>query len=304
MREASEMRGIMVPIATPLTDTEDVDQAAMRRLTRYILDGGVTGIFVMGSCGEFVRMNADKWQKAVDAVMEETAGGAPVFVGISDAGTRLVREKARRAEAAGADAVVATPPYYFAVSQEEMVDFFGEVAAATRVPLILYNIPKTTHATIAVETVFEMSEVDGVLGIKDSSGDVDALRRMLARFRDRKDFLVYVGDESAMLTGFSEGADGGVPSTANVAPRLLADLFEAADAGRAEEAKSCFDALVQLRDVFNGCTDNGMGWLIGRKASLELMGICPGRCAAPAVRLTAEKRDELRQALRRQGLID
>jgi len=155
MVDITDLKGIVVPIITPLTEDERVDEKGLRKLIGHVLGGGVHGIFVMGTSGEFARLDLSEWKAAVEVAINEVRRRVPVYVGISDAGYRLVKKKADLAQSMNADVVVATPPYYFPVRQGEIYTFYKELASNISSPLMLYNIPSTTGVSIELETVIK-----------------------------------------------------------------------------------------------------------------------------------------------------
>jgi 4-hydroxy-tetrahydrodipicolinate synthase len=257
----------------------------------------------MGTSGEFARLDLGEWKAAVEVTIDEVRRKVPIYVGISDAGCRLVSKKADLAQSMNADVLVATPPYYFPVKQGEIYTFYKEIASNTSSPLMLYNIPSTTGVSIELETLIKLSKIKGIVGIKDSSGDIEALRKILSHFRGNDDFRVFVGEESIMMPGIREGSHGGVPSLGNVAPKLLVDLYEAAKGGLVEKAKKLEGAIFDINGVLNRCTDSWLAWLIGRKAALEIMGICRGKATAPSSALPEEALKKIEDKLREHGLI-
>ena len=303
MTVATDLKGIVVPIMTPLTAEERVDEIGLRRLINHILSGGVHGIFVMGTSGEFARLGLSEWETAIGVTVDEVSRRVPVYVGIADAGANLVKNKAYLAHAMHADVLVATPPYYFPVTQEEVYLFYKEVAAEIALPLVLYNIPSTTGVSIDLSTLIRLSDVDGIFGVKDSSGDLEALRNTLAHFNRNEDFRIFVGEETIILPGISEGAHGGVPSLGNVTPRLFVDLYESATEGRGEEAKRLEEIVFDLNNVLNRCSDSWLAPLIGRKTALKIMEICSSRVTAPSSPLPDEIVKKIEDKLREKNFI-
>ena len=235
-----------MPIVTPLREDETVDPVGMHKVIEYILAGGVHGVFVMGSTGEFARMPKKEWEKAVDSAVEATAGRAPVYVGVSAPGARQALARARTAKARGADAVVLSPGFYFPVSQEEIHALYT-AASECGLPVFAYNIPVYTHVTIAPETYGRLVEAGAVAGIKDSSGDAHLIQEYLDAGKGFRNLSVLIGSESIMRQAFFAGASGSVPSLANLFPLLLVEIYDAATRG----SGSAFGALCDVVNEIN-----------------------------------------------------
>jgi 4-hydroxy-tetrahydrodipicolinate synthase len=291
MLDPMSLSGIVPPLATPLTDDERLDEAGLRRLVDYVLKGGVGALFVMGSTGEFACLPADTRRRAIEVVVEQTAGRVPVLAGCSDAATAMSVARARDAQAVGADALVATLPYYFKPSPAEMVVHMRAIAEATDLPLILYNIPSTTKGFLAADTVVELSDHPKIIGVKDSSEDFNNFQKLLAAFRDRPDFRVFQGSEAQAGVSLLWGANGAVLGIANLLPELCVALYNAARAGNiAETIRLQRDISFADRIRFHP----GSSPLGGLKAGLELVGVCGPRLTSPIPLVT----DSARQAIR------
>ncbi|MGQ9630536.1 MAG: dihydrodipicolinate synthase family protein [bacterium] len=302
MWDVCDFKGIVVPLLTPMNETGNVDVDGMRKLVRYVLAGGVHGLFVMGTTGEFPRLSVGERIKAVRTVIEEAKGKVPVYVGVSDTGTQKVLEHIRIAEELGADVLVATPPFYFPPTQEEIELFYKQIASETDLSILIYDIPSTTGVHVDADTVEELSEVEGIVGIKDSSGDPESLNALLTRFRGREDFKVFVGEENLMGEGLLRGAQGAVPSTGNIAPSLFVRLYEAARAGREDEVWRHQDEISDLHEI-DRCSNSRLSFVAGRKVALNLMGICKMWVSQPFSPLGEEAFENIRRILEKHNLL-
>jgi dihydrodipicolinate synthase/N-acetylneuraminate lyase len=297
MISPDSLKGIIVPIVTPLDDHEQLDTRGMRKLIRHILDGGAHGIFCLGTTGELARLEEDTIRNVISVTTEEVAGKVPVFVGVSDCGTRKVLRNMREAEKLGADALVVTLPYYFPVrGASEQFAFFEEILEGAGSPLVLYNMPATIGASIEVPVVEALAQKPNVLGIKDSSGDIGYLRRLL-HVRAKGTLCVLVGDERIASAGMAMGACGVVPSLANVFPRLLVGLYEACLRNDAKEAAALQSRIDGINDSLNGCTASWLSSVCWKKKALQMMGICGDTLTAPSLRLPKETETAIQTAL-------
>jgi dihydrodipicolinate synthase/N-acetylneuraminate lyase len=282
--DVAKLEGIVVPMVTPLNDDETVDYPSLRKLVNYIIDGGVQALFPMGTTGEFARLTWRDRCRIIEMTVRETQKRVPVIAGISDSGLHQVLENLKVAEAAGADAVAVTPPYYYPTySDDEIIAFYREVAAHSSLPLILYNIPVTCGSMISIAAIQQiLFRCENVIGIKDSSGDISYLAEILNLYRNRPEVRIFVGDEALGLEGLSEGAHGLVASLANVFPRIFVALYEAVKAGELQKAASV-NAQIREMNQLNRFSRSWMSAITWRKAALAQMGICREQVTRPYI---------------------
>lgn len=264
--------GIIVPLLTPVDANEDIQFEQLAKLVEHVIEGGVDGIFVMGTSGEVGRFTMEERMQIIRAVAEQVNGRVAVYAGVSDCGTRMVKKHITNAYLAGADAVVSTLPYYFPTTHEmEMVDFFRDIADFSPLPVIVYNIPVAVGVSIPCRVIDQLYTHPNIVAIKDSSADAVLLEKMLVRYQSET-FSVLVGDESLLQFGFEKGVDGCIPSLANPFPRVLAALYRAAEDGDKERlAKMC--GVVNQFNQFNKYCDSWMSPNIWRKTALSMMGV-------------------------------
>ncbi len=275
--------GVITPLLTPIHPDESVNYQEMKALIDYVIAGGVDAIFIMGSTGEFARFDEDTRGKIISQCIQDVAGRVLVYAGVADTGLRSVLRNVKHAEQAGADVLVVTLPYYYPIyNDDEAYSFFSSVAAATKLPIMLYNIPSTCGANISIEVVEQLLHIDNIIGIKDSSGDLNNIHQLLTLKNRGRDFAVTVGDESLCYEGLWAGADGIVPSLSNPYPKLLAELYRSAvtkDEIRLKELCSIMDDMNQL----NRYSNTWMSPNVWRKKALAHLGICSEYCTKPYV---------------------
>lgn len=296
MFDRDSLKGIIPPIATPLTSAEEVDVQGMRNLVNYVLDAGAHGIFVLGSTGEFPFLTDRERARAVEAAVEAVNGRAPVIAGISEISTKKAIENCRAAQKAGADFVVATAPYFGRMQQEWVYEHVRAIAGETGARVMLYNVPQII-GDITPETVARLALLENVVGMKDSA-DLMHIQDVIFRTHGR-DFRMLVGMEYFLVAGLLVGAHGGTPSPANIYPRLYVEMYATTVAGKTEEALALQERanrFVEVLDVFPS-------WMSTVKAALHLMGICGPTPAAPLPPLTADETDLLKAHLKRNGLL-
>src|SRR5918911_3344065 len=182
--QPAELRGIFVPMLTPLDADERVDESSLRRLVDFLIDAGVHGIWSMGTTGEFAALPEAERARGVEATIEQVAGRVPVIANIGDSSTGLALRHARHAVEAGADALALTPPHYYPHSMDEMLIHFRTVKEAhPDLPLLVYNIPQTVKVKMTLPTTLQLAREGTVQGIKDSQNDLRWFRMLATSIR-------------------------------------------------------------------------------------------------------------------------
>lgn len=281
--------GIIVPLLTPLHQDETVNFDQLETLVDYVISGGVNAILAMGSTGEFARFTPETRAEIIARIVARSAGRVPVYAGVGDTGLKGVLRNVEAAVRAGAGAIAATLPYYYPIrTDEEAVSYYRAVAAASPVPVMLYNIPSTCGASLGLGAIERLFDEERIIGIKDSGGDLERLLEEIRRFKGRgKPFSVVVGSEELSLAGMKAGADGIVPSMANPFPELFRALYAAAraeDWGKAEEYAGIVDEFNRL----NGYSGSWMAANVWRKRALHHLRLASDVCTAPYVPVDAE----------------
>jgi len=281
--------GLVVPLVTPM-DLPGVPSAASATpLLRAMADAGVRRLMLLGSNGEGPLVRADRVPGYVAGMVKrwrDLVDGGVVLVNVTAAGTDEVRERAGRVVDSGADALVLSPPTYFRHRPDEVVAHYAALAGCG-LPVVVYNAPK--YATPLTESIVDgLVALPHVVGVKDSSGDPAVLGYLVEAARRRPDFTVSQGDELGLAAALRAGAGGIVPGTANLAPRLAADLVAAHDSGDGAEA----DRLQELNTRLTALHAVRPG-VPAVKALLARWGLCPPHTAPPLAPCTPSETDEL-----------
>ena len=271
------LSGVVPPVLSPLGASGDVDEAALAGLCEHILGGGGTGLFVLGGCGEGAWLTPAQRSAVVRAAAKASAGRAPVLAGVMLPATGPTLEAARRAKDDGADALVAGSPYYFAVGEEAQRRHIERLLEEVELPVLLYNIPPSTHHTLSPELVAGLARERRVIGIKDSAGDLDAFARFVGVKESRPDFRVLQGHEKVMARSLQLGGDGLVPGLGNVVPGVFAALIRAVRAGDDAEAERLQQ---QIDDV--GTLHQEGHWLPALKTACATVGGISWESAYPS----------------------
>jgi len=291
------LRGVIVPIVTPLRDGETLDPEGLERLLEHVLSGGVRGVFVLGTTGEAASLPHRLREELVRRVCRLVSGRVPVLAGITDTVFEESVKLARAAAEAGAQALVTAPPYYFPAGQPELLEYLGHLLPRLPLPLFLYNIPRLTKVAFEPSTVAGAAAMPGVAGIKDSSEDMPYFVRLRDALRDRPDFALLVGSEVLLGESILGGAHGGVLGGANLFPRLYVDLYEAAAAKDLARTRALTEKVMKVAAAIYGAGRHGSSWLKGLKCALSLKGICGDYMLEPFHRFREEERRKIREGL-------
>ena len=229
-------RGVAPALVTPFTASDEIDEAAFRRLIDVQIDGGVSGLVVLGTTGENPTVTHDERRRLVDVAIDQADGRVPVVIGTGTNNTDESIAFSREAVDAGADGLLVVGPYYNKPSQAGFIAHVKAIAADTGAPIILYNVPGRTSFNIQPQTVLHLAtEVDAVVGVKEASGDLAQITDILAGRPDG--FAVYAGDDEMTLPMTALGGDGVVSVISNAAPQAFCAMVDAALSGDIETAR-------------------------------------------------------------------
>ena len=275
-------RGVVVPMITPFTPSGAIDEPAVGRIVDHLIGGGVGGIFPLGTTGEAASIHVDDRRALVAATVKHVNGRAIVYAGIPSNCFRESIEAAGAYKQLGADALVAHMPSYYPLSDADIEAYFQRLADGVPLPLVLYNIPVTTHHSIALDSLDRLRQHGNIVAIKDSSGDRTRLTEMLKRTGGRDGFPVLLGSSGTFTHGLKLGGVGLVPSGAHLVPDKYQAMYEAAMAQKwddVERLQSETDAAIA--PYIKGHTlSEGLAIL---KALMEKKGLC-GRTMLPPIR--------------------
>lgn len=296
-------KGIIPPLVTPLADQDVLDVAALERLIEHVLGGGVQGLFLLGTTGEGPSLSHRLQRELVEQATRLVRGRAPVLVGVSDTSPAESLALARHACEQGADAVVLAPPYYFPISQGDLLRYVVEFAAQSPLPVVLYNMPSHTKTAFSLETVRQLiQDAPNVVGVKDSSGQMLYFQQLLVLARERPGFTVLMGPEELLAPAVLMGGDGGVCGGANLLPALYTELYEAAVTGDLREVHRLQQQVLRLSSRLYEVGHPPTGYLTGLKTALAFVGLCKARLAEPLFQMSASRQARLAQHLRDLGV--
>jgi 4-hydroxy-tetrahydrodipicolinate synthase len=290
------IRGSIVALVTPMHEDGSVDYAALRALIDWHIDEGTDCIGVVGTTGESPTVSVEEHCQVISVAVEQCAGRVPVMAGAGANSTREAIELARFAHKVGADCTLSVVPYYNKPSQEGMYQHFKAIAEAVDCPMVLYNVPGRTVADMQVETALRLAQVPGIVGIKEASGDVERAAWLVKKAP--AGFSIYSGDDPTAVALMLLGGHGNISVTANVAPRAMHELCEAALAGDARRAADIHLRLLPLhKELF--CEPNP----VPVKWALSRLGRCGSTLRLPLTPLSPAGQTLVEQALRGSGLL-
>jgi len=291
------LRGIVPPMLTPITDRDTLDVPGLGRLVEHILEGGPSGLFILGTTGEGPSLGYRMRHELIDRVAELVAGRVPLLVGITDTAFVESVEVADYAADAGAQAVVLAPPPYFPTGQRDLARYVERIAAELPLPVFLYNMPSHTKLTFEPETVARLMELSNVVGLKDSSANMVYFHRLRELAADRPDFSLLVGPEELLAEALLLGAHGGVSGGANLAPQLYVDLYLATIDRDLDRVAELHARVMRISGSIYTVDRHGSGVIKGLKCALSTLGICSDRMAEPLARLAPAERELIRERL-------
>ena len=282
------LRGIVPPLLTPLVTPDTPDLKALDRLVDHVIDGGVHGIFVLGTSGEGPALSGGAQREVMHRACERAAGRVPVLVGVSHASLAESIALAREARSAGADGVVTTGPLYFPASQEALLEYSTRIADASPLPVFLYNIPSHSQVQFLVDTLRAAAAHPNIVGLKDSTADMIFLHEVV-RAVGGGEFTLLIGPEELMAEAVLFGAHGGVNGGSNLFPKLYVALHAAAATGDLESVRLLQEAVTEVSvNIYSPC-----GYLRGVKCAAAALGLCDEVFAAPVLPVPEANRREI-----------
>lgn len=304
------IRGIIPPMVTPLVGPDRLDAAGLERLLENMISGGVHGLFILGSCGEGPSISHRLRRELIDRTCAIVDGRVPVLVGITDPCHAESLLLARHAAETGADAVVLSAPYYYPITQDELVAYTRQIAAESPLPVTLYNMPALTRTTFDLESVQQLVDEPAIVGMKDSSGDLEYFRNLCTIGRQRDDWSLLIGQEHLLLQALEMGADGGVCGGANVWPQAFVQLYEASlattDTAIAEQGDvlpHLVDQTDRLAQIYRVASETitAPSVIKGLKAALSALGLTTADVAPPLESLAPAEQAQVATILRELG---
>ena len=283
-------------MVTPLNADGGLDVQGLEKLIEHLINGGVHGIFLLGTNGEAPSLSYALRKELITKACKYIRGRVPVLVGITDTSFSGSLDIAAHSKEAGADAVVVAPPYYLPISQEEMVDYLERLIPQLSLPVMMYNMPSCTKLHLSLETVKKAKEL-GAIGIKDSSGDMSYFYSLIEAFKETPEFSIIVGTELFLPETILYGGHGAVAGGANFLPELFVDLYNASVANNLEVIKILRNKVAFVNRTIYCVGKNASRITKGIKCALSVMDICEDHMALPLRKFENRERQKVKEIL-------
>lgn len=293
-----ELSGVLPALVTPLHRDGSADEAGIRRLVEHVIAGGVHGLLPLGSTGEGASLAERTRWRVLSCVVEAAAGRVPVICGVAQPHLEAARSEVAAAARLGAHAALVAPPFYYPTDQATVLAFYRRLAADSKIPLLLYNIPQFTKVVAEPATVAELARESSIVGIKDSSRDFEYFENVCVATRDLPRFRIFTGSDSMLLASLAMGGAGTICGAANVAPSWVVRIYSAVQRRDWESARDSQDALIELVMALRAGV-----FPAAIKAALQLQGICEPWPAPPIAALDEASTARIRQRLAGWGLL-
>jgi len=292
MELKTKYSGVIVPMVSPFNDDFSIDQVAVQKLVEFLTTNDIKP-FVVGTTGESASMTANQKLNLVKATVQAVNGKQPVFAGISGNSIQTSIEEGKIYSDIGVDVLVSTVPNYYPMDASQIMAYFEMIANSVSLPVIIYNIPATTHCSIPLEVIEKLSHHTNIIGVKDSERNQLRLDRSLISWGNRDDFLFMVGWAAKSVYGLEHGATGIVPSTGNLCPALYQRLFNSIKIGNVMLAKSLQQQTDQISALYQKERDLSHS-LSALKVLLSMKNLCGTQVLPPLFKMDADEETEFR----------
>ncbi|MBN2302860.1 MAG: dihydrodipicolinate synthase family protein [Anaerolineae bacterium] len=293
-----DIRGVIPPMLTPLTEDRQLDIPALHRLVDHMIDGGVDGIFALGTSGEGTWLTDTFCRAVVHETMSATRGRVPILVGLLQPNAPRVLDMLDWVQSSGAAAVVVTTPFYFEADAPTQEAHFRTIAQASPLPVVVYNIPSKTHNPLLPDVMERMLEEPNIVALKNSTTDIDSFVDMLRVCQQRPGFRVLQGTARLILASLQHGADGIVPGLGNLFPEIFVQMMDYVESNQSEQADALQARINALWEVHAQTY-----WLTGLKYAASVLGLCSSLTISHHCPLDAPIRAAIEQIVREHGTI-
>ena len=290
--------GVVVPMVTPVKENGTLDTQAVERIIAFFAQAGVSPL-LMGTTGEGNSVSQKDGQLFVETAVKAAQGRITIYAGLTG---NCFAEQLAQAEAythAGADVIVATLPTYYALTEEQMENYYRTLASSIKGPLMLYNILATTHMSIPVEVIRRLADHPNIVGLKDSERDLERMAQCIEIAKRREDFCYFCGWAAQSAHSLELGGDGIVPSTGNFVPEMFQQLYEAAVKGDMATANRLQDETNEIAKIYQKDRTLGQS-LTALKVMMQTKGLCEPWMLMPLTRLSAEEEKAIVSQMRNE----
>jgi 4-hydroxy-tetrahydrodipicolinate synthase len=293
-----KFKGIIPAVLTPFNNKGEFDEEAQRENLRFLIENGVHGLMVNGSTGEAENLSREERRKNVELAVEEAGGKIPVIAGTGVPSTKATIDLSKDAKDAGADAVMIVTPFYLIPNEEGLIKHYKTITEKVDVPIVLYNIPQHTKVNLDSTLIEKLcNEAPNIVGLKDSYGNLSQFADTIARVGDK--ISVLTGCDDLILPSLILGAPGAIVALANIAPKMVVELFEYAKKGEINKAKEIYFKLLPIARAIG----SEYNFPAPVKEAVNLLGRKAGPPRSPITQLSTKEKEEIKKALKHAGLI-
>ena len=297
MGNKMSFNGVIPAMLTPFTSSGDLDLDGLKKNVDFLIESGVSQIMCLGSTGEAATLTREECVKVTEATVKAANGRVPVMAGTGATSTREVIERSKEAKSAGADSIMIVTPFYEIPNQEGLYKHYASIADAVDIPICLYNIPPHTQVEIALETLEKLAKIDNIAALKDSSGNLNYFAEALRRVGDR--MAILTGGDDITLPCFTLGCHGAILALANIAPRMVVDLFQAVQQKEREKSLDIFFKLLPIARAISVAQN----FPAPVKEAVNMLGRPAGPARSPIVPLGNSEKEDIKKALQHAGLL-
>lgn len=288
---AKIVKGIVAAMVTSMHDDESLNFQEIENQVNRQIAAGVDGVFCLGTNGEAYILSEDEKLRIIETVVKAADGRVPVYAGTGMPGTADTIRLSKKAKELGADVLSVISPYFAAISQDEIYNHYAELASAVDLPIVMYNMPARTGNNIAPDTVARLSKVDGIVGVKDSSGNFDNMKQYI-ELTDPETFSVLSGNDALILWNLLAGGSGGITAVANIYPEVMVSIYKYFLQGNLEAAKTAQDSIRPIRNCFKFGNPNTV-----TKTAARIAGNPVGPCRRPFCSLSDAAVEKIRETV-------
>lgn len=291
----NRFEGIFPAAITPFDEDENLDESKLTEFLDFLIEGDVHGIFLLGTNGEAPLLDMAEKKKVIGTAVEHVDGKVPIIAGTMCNSTEKTIELSRYAEKKGSDAVHVILPYYFPCPHNPLVQHFKDISDEVDIPIFVYSIPQRTGNDLDIETLKELSKIENVTALKDSSGDLAFFYSVVEEIDD---FQFFGGNDSLIYSYLTSGGDGAITAAGNVFPELVSSIYDDFVKGDLQKAKEAQNAVLRISNVLKKGP-----YLSGVKAALKLRGLDFGEVRKPLQPFSQDEITLLREELKDLGLL-
>jgi 4-hydroxy-tetrahydrodipicolinate synthase len=292
-----DFSGIIPAMLTPFTRSGDLDLDGLKKNVDFLIENGVSQIMCLGSTGEAATLTREECVKVIEATVKAAGGRVPVMAGTGATSTREVIERSKEAKSASADSVMIVTPFYEIPNQDGLYQHYAAIAEAIDIPICLYNIPPHTQVEIAPETLEKLAKISNIQALKDSSGNLSYFAEVMRLVGDKMSILN--GGDDITLPCFALGCHGAILALANIAPRMVVDLFKATQQNEQEKSLDIFFKLLPIARAISVAQN----FPAPVKEAVNMLGRAAGPARSPIVPVDNAEKEVIKKALQHAGLL-